>query len=220
VAYSQEVPEGVARKAYFDSEVLKRVISYGADESFYGDHIDLYDTGELRYEAPYENGKINGIVKEYFKSGKLKGEANFKDGKKNGIEKLYYENEQLHLERNFKDGKKNGIAKYYNESGLLESEGEFKDDKLHGIFKIYDESGQLEAEENFKDGKSIDYMEIVEFASQHEDFEEFRPTMYKISLDPKNENLTIQELYDEAKRQVNGTSTEINKDKAVGTISE
>ena len=44
--------------------------------------------------------------------------------------------------------------------------------------------------------------EIEEFAKTHEDFEKYRPEMYEISLEPESENLSLQELYDEAKKRV------------------
>jgi hypothetical protein len=51
----------------------------------------------------------------------------------------------------------------------------------------------------------IDYdkrKEVEEFAKTHKDFEKYRPEMYKISLEPENENLSLQELYDKAKERV------------------
>jgi len=80
MAYSQEALEGVIRKAYFDKEVLKRGIDSWVDENFYGDHIDLYDTGELKSETSYKDGKVDGVHKEYYKSGHLDGEVNYKNG--------------------------------------------------------------------------------------------------------------------------------------------
>ena len=44
--------------------------------------------------------------------------------------------------------------------------------------------------------------QIADFARQHKDFEELRPIMYKLTLDPKNANLTLQELYNTAKKQM------------------
>ena len=41
--------------------------------------------------------------------------------------------------------------------------------------------------------------EIEKFAKTHKDFEKYWPEMYKISLEPGNENLSLQELYDKAK---------------------
>ena len=51
----------------------------------------------------------------------------------------------------------------------------------------------------------IDYekrKEVEEFAKTHKDFEKYRPEMYKISLEPGGENLSLQELYDKAKERV------------------
>ena len=44
--------------------------------------------------------------------------------------------------------------------------------------------------------------EVEEFAETHKDFEKYRPKMYEISLEPESENLSLQELYDEAKKRV------------------
>jgi hypothetical protein len=44
--------------------------------------------------------------------------------------------------------------------------------------------------------------EIEEFAKTHEDFEKYRPEMAKIAQEPGGENLSLQELYDEAKKRV------------------
>ena len=55
-------------------------------------------------------------------------------------------------------------------------------------------------EEQLKQIKSRNIQqEVREFAQQHKDFEQFRPAMYKISLNPQNANLSLQELYDRAK---------------------
>ncbi len=51
----------------------------------------------------------------------------------------------------------------------------------------------------------IDYdkrKEVEEFAKVHKDFEKYRPEMYKISLEPENENSSLQELYDKAKGRI------------------
>jgi len=47
--------------------------------------------------------------------------------------------------------------------------------------------------------------EVAEFKETHEDFEKYRPKMYEISLEPGSENLSLQELYDEAKKRVGET---------------
>ncbi len=41
--------------------------------------------------------------------------------------------------------------------------------------------------------------EVTAFARTHDDFEKYRPVMYGLSLDPKNKDHTLQELYDASK---------------------
>ena len=50
--------------------------------------------------------------------------------------------------------------------------------------------------------------EVAAFARSHEDFETYRPIMYGLSLDPKNADLSLQELYDLAKEHVKRIHTE------------
>ena len=44
--------------------------------------------------------------------------------------------------------------------------------------------------------------EVAAFARSHSDYEQYRETMYGISLDPKHKDSTIQELYDAAKDKI------------------
>jgi hypothetical protein len=44
--------------------------------------------------------------------------------------------------------------------------------------------------------------EVAAFARTHADFETFRPVMYGLSLDPKNKDLSLPELFDAAKAYV------------------
>lgn len=44
--------------------------------------------------------------------------------------------------------------------------------------------------------------EVADFARKHKDFEQVRPVMYELSLDPQNKDLSLQELYDKAKKQI------------------
>jgi len=53
--------------------------------------------------------------------------------------------------------------------------------------------------------------EIDAFSRQHEDFKTYRPIMYGLSLDPKNANLTLGELYAKAKDHVKGIHTETSE---------
>lgn len=50
--------------------------------------------------------------------------------------------------------------------------------------------------------------EVASFARSHEDFETYRPIMYGISLDPKNKDLSLDELYVKSKEHVARIHTE------------
>lgn len=61
-------------------------------------------------------------------------------------------------------------------------------------------------------GKETRAREVASFARTHEDFETYRPIMYGISLDPKNKDLSLQELYDASKAHVARIHTEPSKE--------
>ena len=64
--------------------------------------------------------------------------------------------------------------------------------------------------------------EVAAFARAHEDFEKFRPVMYGLSLDPKNKDSTLQELYDAAKDYIkrNAEPSEEEKERQRRAASE
>jgi hypothetical protein len=51
-------------------------------------------------------------------------------------------------------------------------------------------------------GKEQTQKEVAAFARSHADYEKFRPVMYGLSLDPKNKDLSLQELYDASKSYI------------------
>jgi hypothetical protein len=89
--------------------------------------------------------KITGECKTYYESGNLKEEKNYQDGKLHGVAKTYYESGNLEQDGNYKDGEFHRIVKTYYENGTLRGEANFKDGELqlHGIVKSYFENGNL-----------------------------------------------------------------------------
>ena len=63
-----------------------------------------------------------------------------------------------------------------------------------------------------KDAEARREREIGVFKRSHEDFETFRPIMYGISLDPKNRDYTLQELYDASKAYIGRIHREPTKE--------
>lgn len=104
------------------------------------------DSGNLKIETPFKNGKEEGVEKAYYENGNLKVESLAKNGKEEGIQKWYYEGGNLMFETPYKNGKREGMGKRYYESGKLEIEAPFKNHMLEGIMKRYYESGDIQVE--------------------------------------------------------------------------
>lgn len=49
--------------------------------------------------------------------------------------------------------------------------------------------------------------EVAKFVAKTPDYDQYRPVMYGMSLDPKNADLTISEIYDKAKAHVKSIQT-------------
>jgi antitoxin component YwqK of YwqJK toxin-antitoxin module len=62
------------------------------------------------------------VRKEYYESGALKKEVTFKNGKKEGLAKKYYESGVLRLSILYKNGKPEGFYTIYDESGAMKQE--------------------------------------------------------------------------------------------------
>ena len=58
------------------------------------------------------------------------------------------------------------------------------------------------------DKKAQSEKEVANFARTHDDFELYRPTMYGLSIDPKNNGKSLDELYSMAKEHHKKTHTE------------
>ena len=88
---------------------------------------------------------MNGVKKEYYESGELRYEWPYKDGKQHGISKGYSESGKLEYVWPYTDGKRNGISKGYTESGGLQYEYPYKDGKQHGLDIEYDKDGSVDS---------------------------------------------------------------------------
>lgn len=115
---------------------------------------NYYENGKLKSESEKnDNGKLEGIYREYFENGQLKLECSYKNGELDGISKEYYKNNKLSCEYHFKDGKLDGLCKEYYESGKIKEEYYCKDGKFEGTYKKYYTNGKEKSEYNYKNGQ-------------------------------------------------------------------
>lgn len=114
-----------------------------------------YDSGKLRGETPFKEGKREGVGKTYYESGELQGETPFKNDVVEGLRKSYFTSGRVQSETPFINDKAEGIAKIYYPSGKLQSETPFHENKAEGISKLYYESGKLTNEIEFKNSSPV-----------------------------------------------------------------
>ena len=62
---------------------------YKKGEKWSGEFVLYYESGKVRYEEKYVNGKKEGISVFYDKSGQVRYKENYADGKREGKEVLY-----------------------------------------------------------------------------------------------------------------------------------
>ena len=104
-------------------------------------------------EIPYENGKKEGVQKEYLMKGTLAHETPYKAGKKEGIQKNYREDGSVSYEASYKSGNLDGNESHYYDNGKFETDVVYKDGKRNGYARSYYRDGTLFVETYYKDGK-------------------------------------------------------------------
>ena len=144
-----------------------------------GEYIENYFNGKKYQEYSYdENGKMNGIKKEYDIDGKLYFESTYEKGEqkrfvyfdKNGkvIEdqvlknnqtfRIYYPTGELRGEgKNYK-GDKDGLWTFYYKDGSIESKGEYDKGNRVGEFEWYHKNGQLSEISSYEDNIQSHYV--------------------------------------------------------------
>ena len=86
------------------------------------------------------NKTVTGVVYDEHENGQLRYESNYEDGKEDGLSREWYSDGQLHYEGNYKDDRKDGLTRWWNENGQLMIEGNYKDGNLLSE-KCWDKDG-------------------------------------------------------------------------------
>ena len=89
-------------------------------------------------EENYDDGKLHGSYRTFYKSGKPTEVAYYSDGKLDSTYKKYSIKGHLFQHFTYKGGKLNGKAVYYNrKTGEITTKGQFIDDKRVGTWENY-----------------------------------------------------------------------------------
>ena len=117
-------------KVFLASFILLTTLSLKAQtEKIYYDKnwkkVSNKDSAAYYREAAESEGKLHGIVKDYYISGKIQMEGNFEKGVEDGIFTYYYENGLVSSKGEKKYGFSNGAWEYWYENGKLREKRDY-----------------------------------------------------------------------------------------------
>jgi len=136
--YYKGVPDGVRREFNEDGIVIKGYV---------------FTNGVLRYEGiTDEDGKRQGLWKEYYSTGELKSQGHYINSNQEGEWKFYFENQRVEVEGSYKNGKKEGAWFWYYPNGDLLQEENWSQGKLDGEFMEYNENGEITVRGEYLEG--------------------------------------------------------------------
>ncbi|MFO8055522.1 MAG: hypothetical protein R6U19_10225 [Bacteroidales bacterium] len=126
---------------------------------------NYYSSGQVKTEAAFLDGEMDGVRREYDKEGNItesyimdrgnmvaKGIVD-KSGMKQGAWEKYYRSGRLKAKGRYKDDIKVGEWIYYFENGQVEQKGRYNEEgKAEGEWKWYYSNGQLRKQEELNNG--------------------------------------------------------------------
>ena len=114
--------------------------------------VTYHPNGKVAVEAPYKNGKLDGVFRSYYENGNPWQTIGYRDGIEHGISTDYYENGMKRLREVYKDGVLDGTSEQFSERGLVWRSIPYVNGQIHGVAKVYDELGALKEEMTFQYG--------------------------------------------------------------------
>jgi len=102
-----------------------------------GDWRGYYETGEIRYEGVFKDGKETGVFKYYYKSGNLEKELLYiEDGIRAKV-RIYYSNRKIKTLGEYCFKKRCGTWEYFDDSGEIIIKENYTKGLLNGLYFTY-----------------------------------------------------------------------------------
>ena len=114
--------------------------------------LSYHPNGKLAVEAPYKDGKLDGVFRSFDENGKLHETIGYLDGEEEGFSILYYENGKKKSRETYRQGILNGMSEEWDENGKLIRQIPYENGQIHGVVKIYDDMGKVQEDMNFVHG--------------------------------------------------------------------
>ncbi len=140
------------RTSYEDGSPARIYTVLAGSEIREGLSISYHPNGNVAVEAPYKNGKLDGVFRSYYENGKVWQTVGYLDGVEEGFSVTYYENGSKKIKETYKNGVLSGATEEYYESGKLRRKLPYLKGQIHGVGKVYDEAGSMVEEMTFEYG--------------------------------------------------------------------
>jgi len=102
---------------------------------------------EINHEEPY-----TGVIQSRYETGELRTEKNFINGKAHGRLNVWHKNGVLGTILDFNNGERDGIYQSWHDNGQLKLKSNYNKNKLHGTMKVWDVNGKLVKEVYYDNG--------------------------------------------------------------------
>ncbi len=83
-------------------------ISKDTNQPYDGPVFSIYETGEIKNDGFFKDGRPDGITRSWYKNKKIKSELRFKNGKNDGLQTFWYDNGSKREEGTYNDGLRDG----------------------------------------------------------------------------------------------------------------
>lgn len=189
-------------KSLKEHELQQQQSSCGGQKE--GEHKYYDDNGKIKILINCLNGEKHGIQKTYNPlNGNLSKEEHYDNGKKDGVQKDYYLNGNLQMESSYQSNQLNGLIMRFFENGKIESEIMYLNGERNGDYKIYSENGDLLWKTQFNNGEQSDLIQTYYPLSPEKDGADLLQVPYRL-LFWKNEQATISNcVFDECENASN-----------------
>lgn len=131
---------------YYVGNKIAKITTYSNQER--NKKLIVYnEKGEVTFEANYQNGLLEGIVKESKEEENFWTETFYKFGKKQGKAQTYYKHSnKIRTKANYNNGVLEGEYVEYYENGKIKCKGLYKEGNKIGKWLYYDELGKESSE--------------------------------------------------------------------------
>lgn len=145
-------------KSFFDvgEQLVEFNILY-KDGAIENSITEYYADGSVYLEAPFINGKKQGLVKKYYSNKNVLSEINYHNGQLNGTYKSYYPNSNVYETGQSVDNFYDGPWKQYYKDGTLKIDFNYDKGYTDGIYKYYDTDEKIYYTYLYKKGQIIEY---------------------------------------------------------------